>query len=40
MGGVTAKYLKKSNPWTYYQPYKDGFERCESLKKEMGLSYL
>lgn len=37
VGGVPARCLKFSRPWTEEQPYKDCVERCELLKKKMGL---
>ena len=37
-GGVTARFLKESLPWTEEQPYKDEMERCERLKIEYGLT--
>lgn len=37
IGGVPAKVIKQTLPWTEEQPYKDERERCEKLKKEMGL---
>lgn len=37
-GGVIAKYIKECRPWTEEQPYRDEYERCEMLKKELGLT--
>lgn len=37
VGGIPARSLKPSRPWTEEQPYKSEFERCEALKKEMSL---
>lgn len=37
VGGIPARSLKPSRPWTDEQPYKSEFERCEALKKEMSL---
>lgn len=36
-GGVPAKFLKDSLPWTEGQPYKDEYERCEALRLKMNL---
>lgn len=36
-GGIPAKFLKKSQPWTEEQPYKNEYERCEELKQKLGL---
>lgn len=36
-GGVPAKFLKDSHPWTDEQPYKDEFEKCEALRLKMNL---
>ena len=38
LGGVPARFLKTARPWTEEQPYKDEFERCESLKVKMELN--
>lgn len=35
--GGPAHNLKLSRPWTEEQPYKDEYERCERLRKELGL---
>ena len=40
MGGVPARFLKTARPWTEEQPYKDEVERCERLKRKMGLENL
>lgn len=35
IGGVPARSLKTSQPWTEEQPYKDCVERCEKLKNKL-----
>lgn len=37
LGGVPARSLRPSRPWTEEQPYKEEYERCERLREELGL---
>lgn len=36
-GGVPARFLKKSEPWTNHPLYLDEVNRCETIKKRLGL---
>ena len=37
-GGIVAKKIKDSKPWTEEYPYCENINRCELLKKSMGLT--
>ena len=40
MGGVPALFLKTARHWTEELPYNDEVERCERLKRKIGLANL